>query len=634
VAAIEELVLLGVLEESLLVPHVVLPIDVVVKGGYDEVSAPWRLRLIWNGVELNRFIEIPRFRMETVEEFRSLLEPDDFLMTFDIAGAFWHILTHPDHRKYQAFSFGGRYWCWRGAPMGARSTPFVWQSLMWCISRVLRERYGYRLINFCDDFAVACKVWQIPEVARVVMSCFSDHGLLACPRKCPPALKARRVAEVLGVGIDMDRFVFFVPAGKQKKIVAGIDELLVCAEEGQEVALRVFAKTCGRINALAVVFGLAVRRLLRECWDYIKVTLDLPPSVSPRNIRVAWNVRAVLTPLVVERLRFWRSCIQDRGQVGTPIRPAAVVPRAVFGSDTGEEAWGGFADMGEGERLVSRDVLSEAERTLSSTSREAIGAGRSMLALLPQVVEVLRRRHGAVDLLLITDNQALARALEGGSGTPEIQLLVVEIFKMLTLAGAQSVSRWCPRESAALFFCDDASKLSALKDVTDFKLDPRVYRQVESLFRVRHTWDRFASSVNRQGGVGVRFSSLHFCPGSSHPDAFAARWDGEGVDNWLFPPFALVGRALRHLFECRGRATVVVPWCSRASWWPFVRSRAMGVVSAPTGERRIELPRRDGLLLRAGSVPIRASEQRFHLLVVRLDYSRVPRALVRGGEGW
>jgi len=81
----------------------------------------------------------------------------------------------------------------------------VWQSLMWCISRVLRERYGYRLINFCDEFAVACKVWQIPEVARVVMSCFSDHGLLACPRKCPPALKARRVAEVLGVGIEMGR---------------------------------------------------------------------------------------------------------------------------------------------------------------------------------------------------------------------------------------------------------------------------------------------------------------------------------------------------------------------------------------------------------------------------------------------
>ena len=70
------------------------------------------------------------------------------------------------------------------------------------------------------------------------------------------------------------------------------------------------------------------------------------------------------------------------------------------------------------------------------------------------------------------------------------------------------------------------------------------------------------------------------------------------------------------------------------SWWPFVRSRAVGVVAAPSGERRIELPRRDGLLLRAGSVPVRASEQRFPLMVVRLDFSRVPRALVRGGTEW
>ena len=80
--------------------------------------------------------------------------------------------------------------------MGARSTPFVWQSLMWTITRVLRERFGYRLINFCDDFAVALKRWQIPEVERVVMGIFRDHGLLPCPSKCPPLLKARRVAGV------------------------------------------------------------------------------------------------------------------------------------------------------------------------------------------------------------------------------------------------------------------------------------------------------------------------------------------------------------------------------------------------------------------------------------------------------
>jgi hypothetical protein len=625
VATLEELVCLGVLEESRECPHVVLPIDVVVKSGYDEVSAPWRLRLIWNGVELNRFVEIPRFRMETLEEFRSLLEPDDVIMTFDIAGAFWHILTHPDHRRFQAFRFGGRYWCWRGAPMGARSTPFVWQSLMWTVTRVLRERYGYRLINFCDDFAVALKRWQVPEVERVVMGIFRDHGLLPCPSKCPPLLKARRVAEVLGVGVDMDRFVFFVPAKKRTKIVAGIDELLAESAAGRPVRLRLFAKTCGRINALAVVFGLAVRRLLRECWSFIKASLGLPESATPRDIRVAWNVSSCLTPLVLERLRFWRSHIQACGQRGSPIRPPLISPRVVFGSDTGESAWAGFVDFGDGYRLVARDVLLAAERGTSSTLREAIGSARSMLALLPEVVSVLRRRGWPSSLLIITDSQVLAGSLEAGAKSPGIQVMVARIFMLLLRKGVQFVSRWAPRSSAPMVFADDGSKLESLRDTCDFKLLPEVFELAQRVFGVRHNWDRFASSVNRQGGSGVRFSSLHFCPGASAPDAFAVGWGGVDVDNWLFPPFVLVGRALRHLFECRGRGTIVVPWVSRAPWWPFVRRRAPGVVSAPSGERRIELPRRNGLLLRAGSIPLSAKEQRFPLLIVRLDFSSFPR---------
>ena len=274
-------------------------------------------------------------------------------------------------------------------------------------------------------------------------------------------------------------------------------------------------------------------------------------------------------------------------------------------------AWEGFVVFGDGYRLVARDVLRAEERGTSSTLRETIGSARSMLALLPEVVSELRRRGWPPSLLIITDNQTLAGSLEAGAKSPGIQSMVVRIFKLLMWSGVQFVSRWAPRSSSPMVFADDGSKLESLQDTCDFKLRPEVFELAQRVFGVRHSWDRFASSVNRQGGAGVRFSSLHFCPGASVVDAFAVGWGGVGVDNWLFPPFALVGRVLRHLFECRGRGTIVVPWVSRAPWWPFVRRRSPGVVSAPSGLRRIELPRRDGLLLRAGSIPLSAKEQRF-----------------------
>ena len=61
---IEEYIVLGVIQEVAWIPLIVAGIDVIAKSGYDPVTNPWRLRLLWDGRPLNGNLAPPSFEME------------------------------------------------------------------------------------------------------------------------------------------------------------------------------------------------------------------------------------------------------------------------------------------------------------------------------------------------------------------------------------------------------------------------------------------------------------------------------------------------------------------------------------------------------------------------------------------
>jgi len=165
---------------------------------------------------------------------------------------------------------------------------------------------------------------------------------------------------------------------------------------------------------------------------------------------------------------------------------------------------------------------------------------------------------------------------------------------------------------------DDISKW---EDVCPFKLDPSVFAAIEADWGVKHTFDRFASGRNRQNKL--RFCAIAWCDGvrDEDVDAFTTDWGGEH-DNWIFPPFARVGEALRHMRTTAALGTIVVPHVVNALWWPMVAEGAGGIVRRDGVELRHALPKRSGLLLEGSTKPVRAKDMRHPLLVVRMDFRR------------
>ena len=614
-AMVEELLYLGILREVQERPWVICPLNVVQKGGYHSVENPWRLRCILDQRRLNDYLEAPPFRMESLHQARHLFEPDDVMLLFDLSAAFYHLSAHPESRTYMGCCLGGRFFEWLVCPMGTTTSPYAFQTLVWVLVRRWCRQLGLRLVAYQDDFGVLCKPEQVTALAAFLMREFAVHGLLVNVRKTD--VSGLRVPVLLGIEIDIPRMMFRVPVAKITKICAGIDELLEQWRRGDEVFVRLLAKTCGRIMATLVAVGLAARRMTRDMYAFICEAVGVTVCMTRREIRVAWDVRATLADRVVGELVFWREHLP--GHPGMPIRPKGVVPRVVVASDASDRAWMGWLDFGDGYRLLARDVLDAVAVLFSSTARELVGVLGTLVSFARAIGAALGWRGGS--LIVYCDNQSSCRALEVGSKTPETHAVASAIFRFAMAQGWSLEPRWLSRDTSAIRMSDDGSKLDDVVDLCDFMLDPVVFRVIERAWGVRHTVDRFASAVNRQGGLP--FNSFVYAPGTSSPDAFTVSWGEE--DNWLFPPFSKVGQVVRHLQGCKGRGTLVVPNTPQAPWWPLVRAGAPGTVFR--GGMQLRLPdaahprllkRRRGLLLSAGSLPL--AKGRFDLIALRMDF--------------
>jgi hypothetical protein len=89
-------------------------------------------------------------------------------------------------------------------------------------------------------------------------------------------------------------------------------------------------------------------------------------------------------------------------------------------------------------------------------------------------------------------------------------------------------------------------------DHYDFSLKIGFFQYVESCFGP-HSVDRFASAMSTQL---LCFNTKYCSPLAEAIDAFSLDW-GNYENNYVFPPPALVGQAIRHAQRCRAVITLV-----------------------------------------------------------------------------
>ena len=111
------------------------------------------LRVILNLKDINVFIPVQHFRMETLAVILPQISAGDWAVSIDLRDAYLHVPIHVRYRRLLGFQFQGRTYQYRVLPFGLRDSPWVFTRLVASLVGYLRLR-GVRIFHYLDDWLV------------------------------------------------------------------------------------------------------------------------------------------------------------------------------------------------------------------------------------------------------------------------------------------------------------------------------------------------------------------------------------------------------------------------------------------------------------------------------------------------
>jgi hypothetical protein len=169
-------------------------------------------------------------RQTTYEDLRmlkSVVKPQDFMLSLDVESAYFHVPIHPKHRKFFSSHLalplfvnnkfielqpGGYFVCTRpdlaplvpsaqtpshlrhlyhqvvefshaALPLGWTSSPRIWTSVMSVVAAALR-RHGMRTLLYVDDLLIACSSFEeASQARRIIEETLLAEGIVRAPLK-------------------------------------------------------------------------------------------------------------------------------------------------------------------------------------------------------------------------------------------------------------------------------------------------------------------------------------------------------------------------------------------------------------------------------------------------------------------
>ena len=123
---------------------------------------------------LNEFVQLSRFKMETVASVLLSVREGDFLVSLYLKDAYFQIPIHPSSRKLLRFTSEGTAYQFRALCFGLSTAPQVFTRVFAAVS-AWAHSHGIRLLRYLDDWLVLSSSEQ--EAKQAIQS------LLSCPRR-------------------------------------------------------------------------------------------------------------------------------------------------------------------------------------------------------------------------------------------------------------------------------------------------------------------------------------------------------------------------------------------------------------------------------------------------------------------
>jgi ribonuclease HI len=520
-------------------------------------------RLIVDLRRINSFCKRLRCKFETLKGLAKMSQRGDWMVSFDVSDAFYHLPVRECDRQYFRFIIDGEVMQLNCLPMGWTNSPYYLTKIFRTIVGALRGgpemasraraagqkglRPGAgglrcRCLPYLDDFLCLFRSKEEAVAgAKRIKQLLADLGLAWEARKCQ--WEPVQVLEHLGLTVDTARGLFLVSPKRVKKLEMASKDLLCRAAEGARwVPSRVAAQFAGLAQSVHLAVP-AARFFLRELHDCIAAGV----SESAQG----WGGQCKLTYQAMRDLRWWRHFDEESRYNGRAIFKAST--NAVLHCDAAVDSQGrgGWGAVLNG-TVPARGFWAGRYRSLHITHLELIAVRLAVETFL----EELRGRT----VRLHEDNQAVVHLLHHfSSRSPALQEDLRALFWLLDSNSIELQAEYIPSKENVF-----ADWLSRYLDRGDWSLVDVIFQEYEARWGT-HTVDRFATGNNAKC---PRFNSRWREPLAEAVDGLAqshADWRREL--NFVNGPWSLLGRIVQKLRDSGAAATVVVPFWPTASWF-------------------------------------------------------------------
>lgn len=134
-------------------------------------------RLILNLKNLNKFLEVPHFKMENRTTVLNFLTPGCFMASIDLLNAYLTVPIYEYDRRYLRFMFNNTLYEFKALPFGLAIAPWLFTKIMKAVMSILRQR-GFMSVIYLDDillFGRSCE--ECLENIRETRKLLEELGL-------------------------------------------------------------------------------------------------------------------------------------------------------------------------------------------------------------------------------------------------------------------------------------------------------------------------------------------------------------------------------------------------------------------------------------------------------------------------
>ena len=170
---------------------------------------------------LNEFVQLTRFKMETVASVLLSVREGDFLASLDLKDVYFQIPVHPSLRKLLRFTSEGTVYQFRALCFGLSTAPQVYTRVFAAVS-AWAHSHGIRLLRYLDDWLVLASSER--EAKQAVQSLLSlCHTLRIVINEKKSDLVASQTVKYLGMTIDTEAGKVFLSLVRVEKFLTVVE---------------------------------------------------------------------------------------------------------------------------------------------------------------------------------------------------------------------------------------------------------------------------------------------------------------------------------------------------------------------------------------------------------------------------